>query len=111
MDAELTKSFVFSASHRSGARSIGANYTLFLTLPALDEAAEKELDAVVQSELIEKIHTRDLSESVDFLKGVEITDAALLKAFRVRLERPLARHGLRRLALQRDARTVTTLHL
>ena len=111
MDAELTKAFAFSASHRSGVRFIGANYILFLTLPALDEAAEKELDAVVQAELIAKLHTRDLSDGVDFLKGVEITDAGLLRAFRERLEKPLARHGLRRLALQRDARTVTTLHV
>ena len=111
MDAELTKSFAFSASHKSGARSIGANYVLFITLPALDEASEKEFESLVQRELIAKVHTRDLSENVDFLKGLEISDAALLRAFREKLEKPLAGHALRRLALQRDARTVTTLLL
>jgi len=111
MDAELTKSFAFSASYRSGARSVGANYILFVTLPALDEFAEKEMEAVVQKELISKVHTRDLSENVDFLKGVEVSDSGLLRAFREKLEKPLAGRGLRRLALQRDARTVTTLIL
>lgn len=111
MDAELTKSFVFSASYTRGKRFIGSNYILSLSLPALDETAEKELETIVQSELISKIHTRDLSEGVSFLKGAEMSDASLLRAFWARLSAPLAQYGLRRLALQRDSRTVTTLHL
>ena len=111
LDADFTKSFAFSASHARGARSIGANYILSLTLAVLDEVGEKELEAIVQSELISQLHTRDLSRSVDFLKDVEMNDAALLRAFWERLSGPLARHRLKRLALQRDPRTITTLHL
>ena len=110
-ETELTKSFAFSASHASGARAIGRNYTFWITVEALDEARELELEATVRRELIEKLHTRDLSEQVDFLKHVEKTDAALLDAFWARLSKPLAPYRPRRLALQRDARTVTTLHL
>ena len=111
MDAELTKSFAFSASHRSGSRSIGANYLFSISLPALGETAEKELERLVQSELISKLHTRDLSDGVNFLKGVEMTDAGLLRAFWGLLSGPLAPHKPRRFALQRDSRTVTTLYL
>ncbi len=111
MDAELTKSFTFSASHARGMRSIGSNYIFSVTLPVLDEAEERELEAIVQSELISQLHTRDLTEGVDFLKGVEMNDAAFLRAFWSRLSGSLARFKPRRLALQRDPRTVTTLHL
>lgn len=111
MDAELTKSFAFSASYARGTRSIGSNYIFSLTLPVLSEAEEKEFEATVQSELISQLHTRDLSSGVIFLKGVEMNDEALLRAFWDRLSGPLARFRLRRLALQRDPRTVTILHL
>ena len=111
MDAELTKSFAFSASYRSGARSVGANYILSVSLPALDGAAEKEFEGAVQDSLISKLHARDLSENVDFLRGAEMTDAGLLRAFWAVLAGPLAHHRVRRLALQRDARTVTILYL
>ncbi len=111
MDAELTKSFPFSASYARGTRSIGVNFILSVTVAELDEAAENDLEDLVQRDLISKIHTRDLSGDVDFLKGVEITDGSLLRAFWTKLARPLERYGPRRLALQRDSRTVTTLQL
>ena len=110
MDAELTKTFAFSASHKRGERSIGANYTLSVTTKALDESAEDELDSTVRSELIMKLHTNDFS-AVDFLKGVEPEDSALLRAFWSRLSGPLAKFVPRKLALQRDSRTTTTLYL
>ena len=110
MDAELTKSFAFSASYSRAARSIGVNYTFSVSVPAVDEEAEKELESVVRRELISKLHTRDLSEHVDFLKGVEISDEALLRVFWALLAKPLERYGIRSLSLRRDGRTVTTLH-
>jgi hypothetical protein len=109
MDAELTKSFAFSASYSSGARALGYNYTLWVTVDALDEARERELETLVERELISRLHTRDLTDQDDFLKGVEKTDAALLGAFWTRLAGPLRPYRPRRLALQRNARTVTTL--
>ena len=111
MDAELTKCFAFSASHSSGGRAVGRNYVLSITVPAMREDRESEFEAVVRRELISKLHTRDLSEHVDFLKNVEKTDAALLGAFWTQLEGPLRPYGPKRFALQRDLRTLTTLHL
>ncbi len=110
MVVELTKSFAFSASFARGTRSIGVNFTLSVTVAELEESAEKDLEARVRKELISKLHTRDLSE-VDFLKGVTITDGALLRAFWARLSDPLKAYAPRRLALQRDAQTLTTLYL
>lgn len=109
MDAELTKGFSFSASYRSGDRSIGRNYILRVTVHALPESEENEFEKTVQNELIEKIHTRDLSDNVDFLKNTAIDDLALLRAFRKRLAASLARFQPKRLTLERDARTETTI--
>lgn len=111
MDAELTKAFAFSASYSSGGRALGRNYTLLVTVGCLKETEERELEAIVRSELIDQVHTRDLSEQVEFLRNIEIDDVALLRAFWGRLKKPLTRFGPRRLALQRDPRTVTTLQL
>lgn len=110
MGAELTKAFAFSASYSVGTRSLGRNYMLSITVEALDEKREAEFEALVQERLISSLHTRDLSQ-VDYLKGITITDAALLEAFRKRLTGPLAAYKLRRMALRRDSRTVTTLSL
>ena len=109
MEAEFTKSFAFSASYSSGGRSVGRNFTLQITVEASDEARERELEMIVERELISRVHLRDLSEGVDFLKNVEKTDEALLRAFWTRLSKPLGTYHPKRLALQRDARTITTL--
>ena len=110
MDAELTKSFAFSASYSSGARSLGRNYIFAVTVPVLTEAQESALEEVVQHELISKVHTHDLGE-VDFLRGVLLNDEVLLRAFWKQLARSLEPYKPKRFSLQRDARTVTVLHL
>ena len=109
MDVELTKAFSFSSSYTIGSRSIGRNFVLRLTVRALSEDEERALESLVEQELVSHLHTRDLSQNVDFLKNVEKTDQALLRAFWERLSRPLAPYGPKRLALERDAHTVTTL--
>ena len=110
MQPELTKSFPFSASYESEGRAVGRNFTLWVTVDALEEGAEREFEAVIERELVSKLHTRDLSQHVDFLKGVPIRDTELLRVFWGRLSKPLAPYHLKRLALQRDARTMTTFH-
>ena len=110
MDAELTKSFTFSASYSQGSRNVGANYVFLVCTAALDDTAEAELEAVVGREIISKLHTNDFSK-VDFLKGVGTTDAALLRAFWSRISGPLAGFSPRRISLQKDSRTTTTLYV
>ncbi len=56
MDAELTKSFPLSASYSLDGRSIGRNFTLHVTVDALDEARERELERIVERELLSKVH-------------------------------------------------------
>ena len=110
MDAELTKSFAFSASYSAGARALGRNYIFSVTVPALTEAQEPAFEETVQREILSKVHTRDLGE-VDFLRGIALNDEVLLRAFWKRLAKPLEPYRPKRLSLQRDARTVTVLHL
>ena len=109
MDVEFTKVFPFSASYASAERSLGRNFKLWITVHAMDEAREREFEAIVERELISEVRSRDLSQHVEFLKNVEIDDLALLRAFWARLSVPLRGFGTKRLALERDARTVTTL--
>jgi len=108
--AELTKAFAFSASFSAGTRAIGRNYILLVTVEALEESRERLFEECVQKELISRVHSRDLTSQVDFLKGVEMTDASLLAAFWKRLASPLADYRPKRFALQRDTKTVTTLY-
>lgn len=110
MGVELTRAFAFSCSYTAGERALGRNYTLSVTVAAPAEAREAELEAAVRKNLVDDLHTRDLSQ-VGWLAGIEISDVALLRAFWKRLSGPLASFEAKRLALQRDSRTVTTLHL
>ena len=63
----------------------------------------------IESSLIQKLHSRDLGEHVDFLKGVPLNDPALLKAFWAVLEPAVLPAVLRSLSLERDRRTRWTL--
>lgn len=108
--ALLTKYFNFSASFSRGAKVYGHNYLLGVTTAALDELSETGLESRIHQALIQKLESRDLGMHVDFLKGVEISDANLLKAFWPVIESAIRPVGLKRLTLQRDERTQTELN-
>ena len=105
MKALLTKFFRFSASHAAGEKIYGHNYVLGVTVDALTPAAERSFETAVESALIQRLESRDLGLHVDFLKGIEITDAGLLHAFWKVLEEKIKPARLRSLSLERDSRT------
>ncbi len=107
MRFSYTKSFRFSASYSDGLKIIGHNYRLDITTDPPGQ--ESDFEKRVQSALIAKIHTRDLSLHVDFLKNTPITDERLLEAFRGVLEKELAPLKIQALNLERDDRTRVTL--
>lgn len=109
MRTELTKTFAFSACHTHSGRVLGRNYLLGITLEWLPEEREKAMSEIVHREIISKVHTRDLGEDVYFLKKSVIDDASILQAFWQRLSGPLSDFRVRRLTLQRDPETSTTL--
>ena len=88
---------------------IGHNYLLSVTTEVLSEDQEIELDKLIQKNLIQKIDSRDLGLHVDFLKGVEINDLNLLKAFWSFLEPIILPASLEALSLESDDRTKTSL--
>ena len=109
MVVTLTKTFQFSASFTDGDGVAGHNYTLRATFRAPDERVEEGLDEKVESSLIKKLHSKDLGEHVDFLKGVSLNDPNLLKTFWSVLEPAVRPAVLRSLSLERDRKTAWTL--
>ena len=109
MDVQLTKYFSFSASRESGGRVFGHNFILGVTVDAAGEDAERRLVHSVETGLIRTLESRDLGLDVELLKGGPTSDAELLSAFRPVLEKAAAPQKLRRLTLERDKRTITTL--
>lgn len=105
----LAKKFPFSASFERGGRHFGHNYVLTVEAEPADGVGDEEITARVDRTLIHKMESRDLGLHVDFLKGLEISDANLLGAFWKILERELKPAVITRLGLQKDARTETTL--
>ena len=105
----LTKSYAFSASYSSGPRVIAHNYRLEASFDGLSEAGEPELDKKIQNDLIQKIHSRDLGQDVDFLRGRPLSDTSLLGAFWPLLTQIAHPARLASLSLQRDTGTRWTL--
>ncbi len=105
-----TKLFHFSASFSKGAEVRGHNFTLAVTAEYADGMDEAAVEEKIEKALIRKVHSRDLSLHVDFLRGVDITDHNLLKAFLGIISREIAPIRLHSLALERDARTRLLLH-
>lgn len=105
----LTKSYDFSASYSSGDRVIAHNYRLTADFKNIPEALERDLDAKIQNVLIRKVHSRDLGQDVDFLRGISLSDTALLKAFWPLIATSAVPGKLLSLSLERDARTRWTL--
>jgi hypothetical protein len=110
MGVELSKSFTFSASLRRGERALGRNYVLTLSVAPLDEAREKEFEAAVKRDLVDGLHTRDLSDLPDF-KDACASDEALLRAMKKKLDRVLSQFNARRIELRLDPRSVLTMNL
>ncbi len=108
MKVTLTKTYAFSVCYSKGARMLGQNYRLRVTVDAIDEASEKDLDRRVHDSLISNIHTRDLAD-VPFLRDVQREDGALLHALSDRLGSVLKNHTLRQMILVRDERAETCL--
>ena len=105
----LTKSFEFSACYSSGNRVIAHNYRLEAAFEDFSELLEPDLDRKIQNALIQKIHSRDLGQDVDFLRGVSLSDISLLKAFWPLVAETAKPAMLASLSLERDARTRWTL--
>ena len=103
------KSFPFSSSFERDGQIHGYNFTLVLTAAIRDDFDEKHITQTVQRELIQKIHSKDLSVHVDFLKGNKISDVFLLKKFSSILLNKLKPLKMVSLALRRDDRTRTEL--
>ena len=111
MRYSFTKHFPFSASHESSGKIIGHNYVLGVTVAGAPGRTEEEaLERGVRETLIGRLESRDLGLHVDFLKGKDITDENLLRAFADLLSNHL-KQTLVCLTLERDRRTVTTLEL
>ena len=109
MTATFTKIFEFSASHSAGARVIGRNYALEATFAAPDVETERGLEERIDRALIQKLHSRDLGQHVDFLKGRPLDDLSLLQSFWPVVAQAARPAELQVLALRRDRRTQWTL--
>ena len=105
--SSLTKSFDFSASHAHGGKIFGYNYRLHICFEGAPD--ESDVAAKIESSLISKIHSRDLGEPIDFLKGVTLEGPELVRAFWRVIEGAISPERLRSLTLERDSRTRWTL--
>ncbi len=109
MKLTLTKAYEFSASYSSGKRVIAHNYRLIAIFENVAEFSETGLDSNVHSSLIQKIHSRDLGQDVDFLRDVVLSDVSLLKAFWPLVAEAIKPANLVSLSLERDRLTRWTL--
>lgn len=108
---ELVKTFRFSASHEKDGRVWGHNYVLSVAVSKADARSEEKLVRVVRERVVDRVHSRDLSLHVDFLKGLEITDELLLTRFWALLGDRLAPLGVLWMSLDRDDRTRVVLRI
>ena len=106
-----TKLFYFSASFSRGSEVHAHNFTLAITLEFKDSFNEALIEKKIQEDLIQKLHSRDLTLDVDFLKKTEITDHNLLKAFSKIISAGIKPAKLHTVWLERDSRTRLTLPL
>lgn len=109
MTATLTKYFSFSASYSKGQKVTGHNYVLGVTTGELHEHEETFLERGVREALIQKVHSRDFGDHVEFLKGTDFSDHALLKAFWPVIQEAVKPIRLEALSLERDGKTKAEL--
>ena len=76
-----------------------------VTTDSLDDYSEIQFDKKINEALISKLHSRDLSLHVDFLKGAHITDDNLLKIFWGMIKKEIHPMPLHSLSLERDSRS------
>ena len=107
----LTKFFQFSASHENNGRIIGHNYTLSVTMDWLSEEDEAAVVKNIEQDLMAKIRSRDLSLHVDFLKGVQVNEANLLREFEAILKKSVTPVKIYQLTLRRDDRTLVAMEI
>lgn len=88
---------------------VGHNYVLTVVTGPLDERLEAALEERVMRCLIQKLDSSDLGLHVDFLKGIEMNEAELLKAFWGVLSNEVPPIRIRSLSLKRDKKTRVTL--
>lgn len=88
---------------------IAHNYRLEAVFDGVAPAGEPALDARIQKELIQKIHSRDLGEDVDFLRGKALSDTVLLEIFWPLVAGLAHPACLAALTLESDARTRWTM--
>lgn len=105
MKTSWTKSFDFSASYADGPKVIGRNYRLSVTLEGCQPSTERTFQECIEKELIQKLHSRDLSLHVDFLKGSAMDEPTLLRHFWPIVEKACQGATLVSLGLERDQRT------
>ncbi len=105
----LTKSYAFSASYSSGPRVVSHNYRLEAVFDGVLESQEPALDRKIQDGLIRKIHSQDLGQHVDFLRGKALSETVLLEAFWNFVSELVRPASLKALSIERDGRTRWTL--
>ena len=88
---------------------IAHNYHLEAVFKNVSELLEPDLDLKIQNTLIKKINSCDLGKDVDFLKGVSLSDTALLKVFWTILAKIAKPATVVSLSLERDRHTRWTL--
>lgn len=77
----LRKSFDFSASYARDRKIISHNYRLVAEIQDLAPQDEKQFSQQMNERLISKVHSCDLGQDVDFLKGLPLDEKALLERF------------------------------
>ena len=103
--ALFTKRFKFSASYEQGDKIFGHNYILSITVDDISQTQEQKLCDVVEKRILSKVHSRDMSLHVDFLRGVDITERNLLKEFYSQISPEINFCVIKEMSLDRDETT------
>ena len=107
----LTKQFNFSASFSRDGKTFGYNYVLGVTVLSGLPKDESFLTAAVETAVIKRVHTSDLTAAGHYFKMPEVSDLEILKAFHRALEPALMPLKIYSLCLQRDQSTLLELVL
>ena len=88
---------------------VGHNYILGVTIKILDGAEEQFLVKMIEDNIIQKIHSRDLGFDVDFFKNSSIGEPFMLERFQTLIENLIKPLSILSLSLERDSNTIFTL--
>ena len=109
MKTTVTKSFEFSASYSDAGKVFGHNYVLRATFHSQDATVEHGLSEKIENSLIQKMHSRDLGQDVEFLKNTPPNDLSRLRVFWGVIAEATRPAQLVSLCLERDRRTQWTI--